>query len=148
MLFLQSSKSKLNIKMNKKQRKNTLRKKTFKANEISTFPPPRSVPRPTPDDQNHPRGAPGPPQDTLKKPSVFSVPPGPSPRTPWGLPGTPPATPRDPPMTPRDPQGTPNTPQGPPPRFGPAECAERSAAPCRRQGSGRAESHGAPQSYN
>ena len=89
-------------------KKSHLCKNTFKTNEISTFPPSRSVPRTTPDDQNHPRGAPGPPPDTLRKLHVFSEPPGPPPRSLRGLPGTPPGTPRDPPGTPRTPQSPPD----------------------------------------
>ena len=82
---------------------------------MSTFSPPRSVPRTTPDDQNHPRGPPGPGPDTLRKLDVFSEPPGPSPRGPRGLPGTPPGTPRDPPRdAQRPPRALPTTSQGPP----------------------------------
>ena len=105
-------------------KKSHLCKNTFKTNEILTFPPSRSVPRTTPDDQNHPRGAPGPPPDTLRKLHVFSEPPGPPPRSLRGLPGTPQAPqglPRDaqnPPepsrRPPEDLRGNPTEPQDPP----------------------------------
>ena len=65
-----------------KHEKSSLRKNIIKTNEISTFPPPRSAPRTTPDDQNHPRAPPGPPPGTLRKLDLFSVPPKDPPRTP------------------------------------------------------------------
>ena len=107
------------IKITKKENeKHTLCKNTTKIFKILTFPSPRLVPRTTPDDQNYPREPPGPPLDTLRKPFVFSVPPGPSPRSPRGLPGTPPETPRDSPETPgtlpRTPRDLPETSQDPP----------------------------------
>ena len=101
-------------------KKHTSSKNTFKTNKISTFPPPRSVPRTTPDDQNHPRAPPGPLPGTLRKLDVFSEPPGPSPRSLRSLPGTPPGTPRDPPGTPRDPPGPPRRPPRDP-RVNPTE---------------------------
>ena len=113
--FFRSTKNKSHIKMKKKHEKTHLFKNTIKTNEISTFPSLRSVPRTTPDDQNHPRGPPGPPPDTLRKLHVFSEPPGGPPGTPRGLPGTPPGTPRDPPGTPRDPPGNPQRSPGTPP---------------------------------
>ena len=92
-------------------KKTHLFKNTIKTNEISTFPSLRSVPRTTPDDQNHPRAPPGPPPDTLRKLHVFSEPPGGPPRDPPGPPGDPP---RDPPRPPRDAQGPPGEPPTPP----------------------------------
>ena len=108
MFFFRSTKNKSHKKINKNMKRHTSSNNTFKTNEISTFPPPRSVPRTTPDDQNHPRAPPGPPPGTLRKLDVFSEPPGPSPRSLRSLPGTPPGTPRDPPGTPRDPPGPPD----------------------------------------
>ena len=81
----------------------------------------------TPNDQNRPKGPPGHPPDAPREPFVFSVPFGPSPRTPWdplrtpqGPPGTPKATPRDhqglsrtPRRRPRTPKGSPRTSQDP-----------------------------------
>ena len=49
--------------MRKKQKKALRNTHIFKPNEISAFPP-RSVPKPTPDDQDHPRGAPDPTKTT------------------------------------------------------------------------------------
>ena len=115
-LFFRSTKNKSHKKSRKKHEKTHLFKNTIKTNEISTFPSLRSVPRTTPDDQNHPRAPPGPPPDTLRKLHVFSEPPGAPPGTPRGLQGTPPGTPRDPPGTPRDSLGTPNAPRDPPQR--------------------------------
>ena len=140
--------------MKKKHEKTHLFKNTIKTNEISTFPSLRSVPRTTPDDQNHPRAPPGPPPRHPPKTSrVFGAsrgppqgPPGASrgppqepPETPQGRPGTPRGTPNAPQGPPQRPPGTPRgrpgppegipqsqrTAQGPTPRFGPAECAER-----------------------
>ena len=107
MFFFRSTKNKSHKKMKKKHEKTHLFKNTIKTNEISTFPSLRSVPRTTPDDQNHPRAPPGPPPDTLRKLHVFSEPPGGLPRDPPGPPGDPP---RDPPRPPRDAQGPPGEP--------------------------------------
>ena len=123
-MLVLSSKKKIAHKHHKQNHeKHTLGKNINKNNKISTFPSPRLVPRTTPDDQNHPREPPGPPPDTLRKPSVFSVPPGPSPRSPRGLPGTPQRPPGTPQRRRGPSQGSPGKSQRPPrtPRGNPRE---------------------------
>ena len=111
------------IKMNKTHIKNTPRTNPSKTNKISTFPPPRSVPRTTPDDQNRPRGGPDPPRTPSENRLCFRCLPGP----PRGAPGASPGPPQRPPGTPqrrRGPsQGPPGTSQRPPrtPRGNPRE---------------------------
>ena len=126
-LFFISSKKKSRTKINKKHRKHLPCKNITKTNEISTFATPGLDPRTTPNDQNRHKGPPGHPPDAPREPFVFSVPFGPSPRTPWdplrtpqGPPGTPKATPRDhqgpsrtPKRRPRTPKGSPRTSQDP-----------------------------------
>ena len=153
MFFFRSTKNKSHKKIKKKHEKTHLFKNIIKTNEISTFPSLRSVPRTTPDDQNHPRAPPGPPQTPSENFTCFRSLPGPPqgppgasrgppqgpPETPQGRPATPRGTPNAPQGPPQRPPGTPRgrpgppegipqsqrTAQGPTPRFGPAECAER-----------------------
>ena len=70
--------------------------------------------RTAPDDQNHPKGPPGPPPDTQREPYVFSVPFGPSPRTPWDLPRTSQGPPGPPKRHLSGHQGPPRIPKGRP----------------------------------
>ena len=116
MFFFRSTKNKSHKKMKKKHEKTHLFKNTIKTNEISTFPSLRSVPRTTPDDQNHPRGPPGPPQTPSENLMCFRSLPGP----PRGPPGASRGPPQGPPETPQGRPGTsretPNAPQGPPQR--------------------------------
>ena len=122
MFFFPSTKKKSHEKSKKKHEKTHRFKNTYKTNEISTFPSFKSVPMTTPDDQNHPKGPPGPPPDTLRKLHVFSDPPRGPPRDPPGPPGDPPRDPpgppgdppRDPPRPSRDAQGPPRHPLRPP----------------------------------
>ena len=132
----------------------TLRKQKLKRNtknEISTCSLPRSVPRTTPNDQNHPRGPWNPPRHPETAFCVFGAsralpeePPGPPrdpPRDPQGLPrdgGDPPKNSQGPPRDlPGPPEGTPESQRNSsepareakghprPSQAGPAECAKR-----------------------
>ena len=89
-LFCISSKNNHIEKVTQKNSKKHLTSKnTIKTNEMSTFASLGLDLGTTPDSQNHHKAPPEPCPDTLREPSVFSVPFGPSPRTPWGLLRTP-----------------------------------------------------------